>query len=318
MQRRLVYSLFILLLCSLVKCGKSSQNNFGESSLEEKQFKEIEDGDLFERDFEFELSESENSPTDEAQKNFNLNKNTLKIKNNPDDPASQADKIIEYIIFICLALSGLYVSLAGFKAFRFTMVILGFYVSYYVILFIVSSARVYDGNNIGHQLALFFGSLVIGFIISVLCYMLDRINFIIFGAAVSSMVCLFIVQFFLDLNENDHQIIFLIVFLSGTILFAIVSFFVLDHFIIFGTAFVGAMIAPINVGFILSHIKPFENRQSDEHTEPKKVLVYFLACGILFITGLITQYYLRHRILKKWRDEGEEEISRATFLEDKF
>lgn len=256
------------------------------------------------------------------------NSNILARKNKPKNPfepkkainfATIADKIIEYIIYTALSLGGIYVCFAGFKAFRFTMVIVGFFFAYYGLLFILVANNVYKGDNVGHQLGLFFGSLILGFIISVLCYMLDRINFVIFGTTISCIVCLFLVQFYLKPHNRDEQMIFLIVFLASAGLNTLFAFFVLDHFIIFGCAFVGGVITPINIGIMSTLLSPFENRVINDPLNDIKYVHWFMfICGGMIMAGLSVQYYLRKRLIRKWAEEGEEDNPRGTFLDERF
>ena len=256
------------------------------------------------------------------------NCNILAGKNKPKNPielkkdvnlAAAADKIIEYIIYTALSLGGIYLCFAGFRAFRFTMVILGFFFAYYALLFILVPNKVYKGDNVGHQLGLFFGSLILGFIISVLCYMLDRINFWIFGTTVSCMVGLFLVQFYLSPHKPEEQMIFWIVFLASAGLNTIFAFFVLDHFIIFGCAFVGGVITPINIGIMSTLLSPFENREIDDSIKDIKYMHWFMfICGGMIMSGLSVQYYLRKRLIMKWEQEIEENNPKSAFLDERF
>lgn len=232
--------------------------------------------------------------------------------------ARTADKILEYIIYISLSLSGLYVCFVGFKTFRLTMVILGFYVAYYVILFLLTEAEKYRGDNVGHQLGLFFGSLVLGFILSVLCYIFDRANFVIFGTAVSCMVGLVMVQLMIDIRVADDAALFFIVLVACAVVFSIVAFFVLDHFIIWGFGFVGGVIAPVNILIMLQFMTPFENRAQGQKPDSQVLIQALAAIALLTGAGITCQYFLRRRLIKKWTDDGEEENPRSTFLDEKF
>lgn len=241
-------------------------------------------------------------------------------KNNddPSAPARIADRILEYIIYIFMTLSGIYVGFSGFKTFRLTMVILGFYVSYYIILFTLSEMEAFDGGSIAHQLGLFFGSLVLGFIFSVLCYILDKINFIIFGAAVACMVGLFQVEFLLDIRLEDDATVFFIVMVACATVFAVVAFFVLDHFIIWGFAFVGGVITPVNGGILLGQLQAFENRATNDKPSTQVLIPFMVIISMMTMAGIAVQYYLRRRLIKKWTDDGDEENPRSTFLEDRY
>ena len=234
--------------------------------------------------------------------------------------ALTADKIIEYMIYVILIVCGLYVTFVGFRAFRLTMMVNGFFFSYYIILFLVSDAGIYKGDNVGHQLGVFFGCLVLGFMISIICYVLDRANFFIFGCTVSIMICLYVAEFLVNLKDESTQIsiLFFGIFFICTLFFSSIAFFFLDHFIIFGCALIGGIVIPINFGILFFGLIPFENRSKGDAVEAKHFSYYLLATGLLFISGLGSQYYVRQNLIKKWTEEGDEENPRATFLVDQF
>lgn len=235
-----------------------------------------------------------------------------------DSIAKTADKVIEVAIYVFFIVSGLYVCLSGFKTFRLTMVVLGYYVSYYAILFPLIEAKWFEGDNLGHQIGLFFLSLTLGFIVSVLCYVLDKVNFLIFGAAVSCMLGLFLAEFLLDIRVPDDWVLFLVVLGAAVVVCATVAFFVLDHFIIWGFAFVGAVITPISAGIVLGLVKPFENRTYNEKLPTEKTMPFMFAILALWVAGMACQYWLRKRLIRKWQDDGEDVNPRSTFLNDPY
>jgi hypothetical protein len=229
-------------------------------------------------------------------------------------PNFEPQRIISFVIYVCLAISGIYVSLFGFRIFRLLMVILGFYVSYYGILFVLTELKVYHSNEIGHQMGLFFGCIILGFIISMLCYIFDKANVIILGMAIASVIALFAAQFFIDFKERDDRIIFAGIYFVSALVASAVAYFTLDHFIIWGSALAGAIITPINIGVIFGDFKSFECRKKMAADRWKNFRVYLLICGLVFITGLCAQYVLRRRIIKRMQDSSLEEIRGTSFL----
>lgn len=244
-----------------------------------------------------------------------------KPPNSPKKPnkiSRTVDKIIEMIISLFFAVSGLYVCFYGFKTFRLTMVILGFYVSYHLLLFLAVEAEIFQEDNLGHQIGLFFLSLTLGFIISVLCYVLDKVNFLIFGAAVSCMLGLFTLEFALDIRiADDRHLLYLI--LGATFLVtSALAFFVLDHFIIWGFGFVGSVSVLVNLGVIFGKIVPFENRSPVDKPAGDLFKQFAIIGLLIWMSGVACQYWLRRRLIRKWQDDGEEINPRGTFLEDRF
>lgn len=211
-------------------------------------------------------------------------------------------RIVAFCVYVILALSGLYVAFFGFRVFRLLMVIVGFYVSYYLILFILTEFQLYNSNSILHQVILFISSVFLGFFIAITCYMLEKINFIIFGTAIGSVVSLFYVQFFVDFSEFDDKIALLIVYLVASFLFILSSFFIFDQTIIWGSALVGSIIFTINVGVIFGDFKSFEEREVLPKDAWSDFINYIIATLIIFLFGMITQYFIRSRIVKKFNN----------------
>ena len=214
----------------------------------------------------------------------------------------ESHRIVAFCVYVILALSGLYVAFFGFRVFRLLMVIVGFYVSYYLILFILTEFQLYNSNSILHQVILFISSVFLGFFIAITCYMLEKINFIIFGTAIGSVVSLFYVQFFVDFSEFDDKIALLIVYLVASFLFILSSFFIFDQTIIWGSALVGSIIFTINVGVIFGDFKSFEEREVLPKDAWSDFINYIIATLIIFLFGMITQYFIRSRIVKKFNN----------------
>ena len=76
--------------------------------------------------------------------------------------------------------------------FRLLMIILGFYVSYYLLLLSLTEFEIYKSDLVSHQVGLFFGSLFLGLIISMTCYMFDKINFLVFGVSIGCSLSVFV------------------------------------------------------------------------------------------------------------------------------
>jgi hypothetical protein len=222
--------------------------------------------------------------------------------------------IMGYFIHSLLIATSIYLIFWGFRVFRLMMTILGFHVSYYLVLFVCSEKDIKIGDNLGRQIAVLAICVIIGFIFAILCYMLDRINFLLFGLAIATVVSLFAAQFFIDFNDDTEVKILLGIFLVSTVVFSILSFLILDHFMIWGSAAVGAAVTVINFGVIIKDFTSFENRQHDFKNDYKDFMIYLLAAGLLLITGIITQYYLRSRIIKRLEDSQLEEIRGTSFL----
>lgn len=227
----------------------------------------------------------------------------------------EADRIISYFINGLLVVSGLYVCVFGFRVFRLLMILLGFYVSYYMILFITTEFQVYKANFVSHELSLFFSCLMLGFVIALFCYFFEIVNFLIFGTAVGSVIALFYAQFFVNLRETSDRNTLLVIHLCSSAIFSTTAFFVIDQTIIWGAAFVGAAITVINIGVIFGDFESFESRSVlpfDRYSDFKK---YLLAALVLFAIGTYIQYYLRERVLKNFVVGKIDRLDESEFVE---
>ena len=165
--------------------------------------------------------------------------------------------MITNVLFI---ISGLYVGLYGFRAFKLLIILLGYFISYYILLLILKYTTSIDYNTNSVQSIILLTSLSLGFIFSMLCYFLQKSNFIVFGFAVGAMVSWFYCSFFVDFSDKDDLIVLLGIFAVVSILFIIASYIWIDYSIIVGSALVGSLVVPINVGVLVGDFPSFENR----------------------------------------------------------
>lgn len=77
--------------------------------------------------------------------------------------------MITNVLFI---ISGLYVGLYGFRAFKLLIILLGYFISYYILLLIIKYTTNINCNTNSVQTIILITSLTLGFIFSMLCYFL--------------------------------------------------------------------------------------------------------------------------------------------------
>ena len=229
-------------------------------------------------------------------------------------PQLGSRNLVSLFTHTVLALSGVYVAFVGFRVFRLLIIILGFYVAYYGILILMAEAKLYDAESISHQLGLLVGSIILGLVISITTYMLEKINFIVLGAAISSVVTLFYAQFCADLSQLQDRIVLLSVYAVATFLFAITSFKFMDHVVIIGSAIVGSIVTPISVGVLIGDFLLFQERSKPAFAKWEKLRVYMFVCGLSFLSGMLFQYLLRKRLLDEIEQENLDQIRKTSFL----
>ena len=223
---------------------------------------------------------------------------------NPDN--WRPNLIIANIIHIFLIISGVYCCFLGFRFFKLTMILLGLDFSYYFVILFLTEFDIYDVENIGHQLGVFFGSLILGFAVSILSYVYEKSQFVIIGVAISSMISVFIAQFFIDFEDKTDKIVILCIYLSCSVIFTIAAYAAQHSTLIWGTVIVGSILATINFGVLLNDFKSFEQREKLPNDRFSDFVNYLIANAVLICLGLLVQFYLKKKIIQRLRKEDEE------------
>ena len=214
--------------------------------------------------------------------------------------------IIANIIYIFLVISGIYCCFLGFRFFKLTMILLGLDFSYYFIIMFLTEFDIYDGSNVGHQLGVFFGSLLLGFLISIISYLFEKCQFFIIGFSIGSMISVFLAQFFIDFEDNHDKIVILCVYLGASVVFTIAAYASQHSTLIWGTVIVGSILATINCGVLLNDFKSFEQREKLPNDRYSDFVNYLIANAILICLGLLVQFYLKKKIIQRLKRQDEE------------
>ena len=214
--------------------------------------------------------------------------------------------IIANIIHIFLVISGIYCCFLGFRFFKMTMILLGLDFSYYFIILFLTEFDIYDVNNIGHQLGVFFGSLFLGFVVSICSYLFEKTQFFIIGVSISSMISVFIAQFFIDFEDNSDKIIILSIYLGCTLIFTVAAYAAQHSTLIWGTVIVGSILATINFGVLLNDFKSFEQREKLPNDRYSDFVNYLIANVVLICLGLLVQFYLKKKIIQQLKKQDTE------------
>jgi len=230
------------------------------------------------------------------------------ISTSNDEPLNnwKPNMIIANIIHIFLIISGIYCCFLGFRFFKLTMILLGLDFSYYFVVLFLTEFDIYDGQNIGHQLGVFFGSICLGFIVSIISYLYEKSQFFIIGVSISSMISVFIAQFFIDFDDTTDKLIILSIYLGCAVIFTIAAYASQHSTLIWGTVIVGSILATINFGVLLNDFKSFEQREKLPADRYSDFVNYLIANAILICLGLLVQFYLKKKIIQRLRKEDEE------------
>ena len=235
-----------------------------------------------------------------------LRDGTISHDTSSDPDNWKPNLIIANIIHIFLVISGVYCCFLGFRFFKMTMILLGLDFSYYFVILFLTEFDIYDAENIGHQLGVFFGSLILGLFVSILSYIYEKSQFLIIGVSISSMISVFIAQFFINFEESSDKIMILCIYLGCALIFTIAAYAAQHSTLIWGTVIVGSILATINFGVLLNDFKSFEQREKLPNDRYSDFVNYLIANAILICLGLLVQFYLKKKIIQRLRKEDEE------------
>ena len=303
------------------EADKKTQKPEIQESLNESQHLDIQKGSIDNTKEE----PTQLNPENEANANNSLvdlvdkrrkRRNAQLLSANPKKVrGSKGNRAISTIIHILLIASGFYITMVGFRVFRLLMIILGFYVSYYTILFFETELNLYNSNSVAHQLILFIASVLLGFGIAISCYMFEKANFIIFGIAVGTVISLFYAQFFVNFNDGGDRFRLFALQVLASGFFVAAAFFIIDQAIIWGSAFVGAIIIAINVGVIFGDFDSFEQRSVMPLDRLSDFKRYFIDAALLFFLGAAVQYNIRERIVRSYQEKVIKDYEESTFVD---
>ncbi len=223
-------------------------------------------------------------------------------------------KYIDFFIRIIFVISGLYMTFSGFRFFLTTMTIICFVIPYYAILFIIQVFQIHFQDQIGLQIGFLFGCFIIGFGIFIACIISNKFNQITLGLSISTVISLFSAQFFTDFQTQTERMVFLGVYLTTTIAFALIAHSYKNGFSICGPSFFGAVMASVNLGIITNHLHSFEGGESDHDEAFKFWYIYFSLIVILTSSGILAQFLLRKNLLPSEESTDLEEHPGTSFL----
>lgn len=240
-----------------------------------------------------------------------------KIDTSSDEGPTQKQettKVFSSVIQISLVTTGLYTCFCGFRMFRLLMIILGFYTSYYVILFTLIAFGASIASEVRIQTGIFFGSIILGFILSAVCYMFEKLNFVILGLSVGCVVGFFYAKFFVRLKSLQDGVSLLAIILGVASLVIIAAYLKLDTTVIFGSSLIGGIITPINYKVVTGKLEPLEENMGAPSGFSKEFLAYTLIAIGMSASGVFTQLYLRKRLAAKIHEEHLHHIRNGSFI----
>lgn len=216
--------------------------------------------------------------------------------------------LISSLTHALLALNGLYILFFGFRFFRLSMIVLGFFVSYYSLIIFISHTSFFKPENEIHEVCILLISIIFGFIFSLLTFTFETANYIVFGSAAGFLSSIFYAQFFLDFSTPSDKFIMFGIYLIISIITVFASIFYLHETLIVIYALVGSIAMTINIGIITNAFVSFENRDKLHPESYDDFINYLVATTVLLIAGIIMQFFIRQKIINNLKNRKLEEI----------
>lgn len=200
----------------------------------------------------------------------------------------QIEKLFTNIDMCILTFAGIICCFLGGALPKTSLHLLTFVASYYSIflgLFFTSS---YDCDNIHQQMGLFFGSLLLSFVISVCAFFFESIAHIVFLLNLGLCTLLFCLQFLFSVEMVFGP--FSLIAFSVGILFGYVLLYFQESFTKFIIGlFSGTLLFIMNLSFLLELSLPFNEKfQRNSPVEPFKVNI-LSAFGLVLISSFFFQ-----------------------------
>lgn len=235
--------------------------------------------------------------------------------NEHDDNYSTPKSILIYVMHTFLALNGLYILFYGFRTFRMSMIIFGFYMAYYIMVILVAHTSFYNANSIAHKVGLLIASLGFGFLLGVLTYSFESVNYFVFGSTVGIFTSVFYAQFYLDFSSEKDKFITLGIYLVIAALTIVAGHIYIQQTIIASCALIGAIAITLNFGVLIHDFLPFDEGNRLKPGSYDDFINYSIATTVLFAVGVLVQHFLRETIIQNFTSRKLGEIRGVSFLD---
>lgn len=243
------------------------------------------------------------------QKNAEKKKLRLIKSNIFTNSEYRTDLIIQNVILGVIMATGVFITFFGFRQFRILMLVLGMLLVYQITFFVLVETEVLKPNSKALRIGIFFLAIFVGFFISFAAYMVEKINYIILGFAAGSQIALLFGCFFVDFHSNKEFYSFWGILLMSSLLISFFAFWKIDHTAIITSSLIGAINVSINFGIITGQFPSIEMRKKLRNDRFRDFYRVLLMVFILFLLGLLSQYFLRYRLLRKIsKAESEDSI----------
>jgi hypothetical protein len=205
-------------------------------------------------------------------------------------PAFEPQNLISFSQYILLCTFGLYLIFFSNRDHRITVIIFGFFSSYFFIAFTIVQFELFLNSVLEHQFLQCFMVLVFGFATSMLTNIVKVLQKLIVGFALSASISLFVAQFYLNFSDNKEWLVFIgFSFVVGLIFSGIINFMPAEVVSLVGSFF-GASVFTIYVGVMKKHIICFEEQTNYLPRNSSELGIYMLLTFVITITGLCVQF----------------------------
>lgn len=204
----------------------------------------------------------------------------------------------ENVTYIGFIISGVVLSFLATLWPQLALSLLAVYAAHHVILFSSTVFGVYNYQNISHQLALFFGSISLGFTLAIASFFYQNCQFLVLSFALTSAVCCIVLDFFLDVANDSNKLMFLGIYAGLAIVcFVTASCFTRTSFLIY-SSFAGAVMIVLSVSVICNYLRAFHTFKLLPEDCLDHFLVIACACCVGFVLNLVVQCFVQSKAKK--------------------
>ena len=165
---------------------------------------------------------------------------------------------MNYVLYFFFIITGFYLILFGSRLKIVSNIILGFYLSYYLTLYGLILLDKFKPKDLNIQLVLFFLTIVLTFLFSLVRYITNHNQVLILSFSMSFTAIAFLNIFSLNIDVPDDIIILILIFALCLMLCLGIGFCNKKFITRYGYTFNGCILTPIHFAVLISELTALE------------------------------------------------------------
>ena len=93
-----------------------------------------------------------------------------------------------------------------------------------------------------------------------MCFVLEKVNFVILGLTTGSIIAFMFAQFFVDFSNDIENWAFWIILCICSIISTLGCYWKIDHGAIITSIIIGSIVFSLNIGLLIGDFPPIEKR----------------------------------------------------------